>query len=73
MVLKFNLSSLKKNKILQFGTRSFRVISSRKLFFKHQGKKQATVGKKIDLKKYNVKNCEVLLTLFFEIILSDPL
>ena len=61
MILKFNLFSLKLRKILQFGTCSFRVISSCKLFLqttrettsdvishlesKFWQKKQETVGK----------------------------
>ena len=40
MILKLNISVIKYNKNFQFGTYSFRVISSQKLFFEHQGKKQ---------------------------------
>ena len=40
MILKFNLSSIKYNTNFQFWKYSFGVISSQKLFYKQQGKKQ---------------------------------
>ena len=42
MILKFNLTFLKNNKNFESGTCGFRAINFRKLFFKHQGKKQVT-------------------------------